>query len=145
MIQHKTTVIVIEKDGKFLLIKRGNRPMRGFWAPPGGHVDGRESVWQCAQREAREEVGEVEVSKKPLFSFVHDVRLGHRHHAFVFRGKPAGRLRPASDAAAMGWFTLRQIASMNVTHYTNIIFNRLFPKVSYGDFSHHKHEKLHGR
>jgi hypothetical protein len=28
-----------------------------------------------------------------------------------------------------------------VTHYTNIIFNRLFPKISYDDFSHHGHEK----
>lgn len=141
MLQHKTVTIVVEKGGKFLLIKRANRPMRGFWAPPGGHVDKGERVYAAAQREALEEVGDVEVEKKPLFSFVHDIRLGHRHHAHVFRGKPVGKIRAASDAAKIGWFTLAQIASLNVTHYTNIIFNRLFPKISYDDFSHHGHEK----
>jgi 8-oxo-dGTP diphosphatase len=152
MIQHKTVVILVSKSGKFgisdkyLLIKRANRPYRGFWAPPGGHVDDGESVYKAAAREAREETGEIKLlDRKPLFSTIHDARLGHRHHAHVFRGVVAGRIRAASDAKQLGWFTLNQIANLNVTHYTNIALNRLFPKLSFPDFAHHRHERTKRR
>jgi len=46
MILHDTVSIVIEKDGKFLLIKRRNKPEKNYWAVPGGHVDeGETTLW----------------------------------------------------------------------------------------------------
>jgi 8-oxo-dGTP diphosphatase len=137
MIQHKTTIAIISKSGRFdssdsyLLVKRANRPNRGYWAPPGGHFDAGETPLQAALRECKEEVGSVKLERRMLFSFVHDAYIGHRHRAYVFRGTPSGRIRAGSDAARAGWFTLHQMAGMNVTHYTNLVFNRLFPKLSY--------------
>jgi len=138
MIEHKTNALVVEQEGKFLLVKRANRPEKGYWAIPGGHVDQGESLWQSAQREGKEEVGNVRVEKKPFMDFRHDVRIGHRHHAHIFRAKPVGKIRAGSDAASVSWFTLDQMKNMNLTHYTKRVFNRLFPKVSAPDW-HRKH------
>jgi len=97
MILHDTVSIVIEKDGKFLLIKRGNKPEKNYWAVPGGHVDVGETTFQAAFRECKEEVGDVEIiTKKPVYIFVHDVELGHRHKAHIFLGKVTGKLKAGS-------------------------------------------------
>ena len=94
MIIHDTTAIVIKKKNKFLLIKRGHKPDKGYWAVPGGHVDKGETPYECAQREVKEEAGGVEVTrKKPVLVFVHDADLGHRHRAHVFLGKATGKRR----------------------------------------------------
>lgn len=129
MIQHDTVSMVIEKDGRILLVKRGNPPERNYWAVPGGHVKNGESHLRAAKRESREEVGGIEItSKKPVFIFVHDTKIGHRHKAHVFLGKAIGRIRAASDAKKFGWFTLERMKRMNITHYTKKIINKLYAK-----------------
>jgi NADH pyrophosphatase NudC (nudix superfamily) len=55
---------VVEKDGCLLLIRRGNAPLQGYWAPPAGYVEIDESVEAAAVREAREEAG-VQVARPP--------------------------------------------------------------------------------
>lgn len=129
MILHNTASIVIEKRGKFLLIKRGNKPEKNYWAVPGGHVDKGEALFQTAKRECKEEVGNIEIiTKKPVYIFVHDVELGHRHKAHIFLGKVKGRLKAGSDAKQLGWFTIGQMKKLDLTHYTKKIFNKLYAK-----------------
>lgn len=129
MILHNTTAVVVENKNKILLIKRRYKPEKGYWAVPGGHVDKGETAYQCAQREANEEVGDVKIiTKKPFFVFVHDAELGHRHKAHVFFGKVTGKIAAKSDAAAVKWFTLSQMNKMDITHYTKIIINKLYSK-----------------
>jgi ADP-ribose pyrophosphatase YjhB (NUDIX family) len=128
MILHTTTAAIIEKDGKVLLIKRANPPMRGYWAIPGGHVDAGESIWQAVNREMKEEIGNVKIEKKPVMDFIHDVKIGHRHHCYVFVGKPKGKIRAGSDAERLGWFTLGQMRRMNLTHYTIKALNHFYRK-----------------
>ena len=135
MILHNTSSIVIEKEAsirtksfsKFLLIKRADKPEKGYWAVPGGHVEKGETQYEAAKREAKEEVGNIKIiMKKPAYIFVHDIDLGHRHKAHVFLGKVSGRIKAGTDAKKLGWFTLNQMKNMNLTHYTKKIFNRLF-------------------
>jgi ADP-ribose pyrophosphatase YjhB (NUDIX family) len=125
MILHDTTAIIIRKGGRFLLVRRANKPEKGFWAVPGGHVDEGESVWQAAQREAGEEVGDVEVDKKPFFVFVHDAGITHRHRAHVFFGKVTGEVKAGSDAEDVGWFSLKEMENLELTHYTKKIINHI--------------------
>lgn len=130
MILHNTSSIVIKKNGKFLLIKRANPPEKGCWAVPGGHVDKGETPYECAVREAKEEAGKVEITtKKPVFVFVHDIELGHRHKAHVFLGEAVGKLKAGTDAAELSWFALEQMKNIELTHYTKKIFNRLYSKL----------------
>ncbi len=140
MILHDTVSIIIEKKeqtgakrrkivSKFLLIKRGNSPERNYWGVPGGHVDKGEKPLQAAVQECKEEVGDIGIiSKKPVYIFVHDAGLGHRHKAHVFLGKVKGMLKAGSDAKRLGWFSLTQMKRLNLTHYTKKIFNKLFFK-----------------
>jgi 8-oxo-dGTP diphosphatase len=53
-----TADIVIEwADGSIVLVKRKNDPYKGFWALPGGMMDGEETIAQTAIRETKEETG----------------------------------------------------------------------------------------
>ncbi len=126
MILHDTVMFVIERDGRFLLIKRGNSPMKGMWACPGGHVDEGETVYQAAVREMREEIGDVEPEKKPFHVFVHDVRVGHQHRAHAFKPKKIGKVTAGTDAAEARWFTLEEMKKLDLTNYTMTIFNKFF-------------------
>jgi 8-oxo-dGTP diphosphatase len=51
-------VVVFADDGDVLLIRRRNPPFQGQWALPGGFIEtGKETVEECAVREALEETG----------------------------------------------------------------------------------------
>jgi ADP-ribose pyrophosphatase YjhB (NUDIX family) len=126
---HDTASILIEKEGRFLLIRRGKPPEKGFWAVPGGHVDAGESPYETACRESSEEVGEAMIEKKPFFVFVHDVGIGHRHRAYIFKGSLTGQPQAGSDAAEARWFSIEDMKKVELTHYTKRIFNFML----YGD------------
>ena len=49
--------VLIEKDGRYLLIRRAADPDKGMWSVPGGLVEVGERVKDAAVREAMEETG----------------------------------------------------------------------------------------
>ncbi len=49
--------MIIEKDGKILMGKRGNVFGQGSWALPGGHLEIGERAEDCVRRELEEETG----------------------------------------------------------------------------------------
>ncbi len=50
-------VAIAVKDGRFLLIKRGIPPKKGFWGCPSGFVESGETPEEACLRELREEAG----------------------------------------------------------------------------------------
>ncbi len=50
---------VIVQDGRVLLVRRGNEPLRNQWSIPGGVLELGETLREGAAREAREETGLV--------------------------------------------------------------------------------------
>lgn len=53
--------VVIEKEGKYLLVQEAQEKCRGKWNLPAGHLDAGEAMVDGAKREAKEETGcEVE-------------------------------------------------------------------------------------
>ncbi|MBS0013249.1 MAG: NUDIX domain-containing protein [Desulfobacterales bacterium] len=52
-----TSVVVVDKDDRILLVKRNIEPKTGWWCLPGGFLETGESPEQGALRELREETG----------------------------------------------------------------------------------------
>lgn len=57
--------LVLEHDGKVLLVKRTNEPAKGAWFWPGGRLYKGETFLQAVHRIAKEELGiEVEIKRQ---------------------------------------------------------------------------------
>ena len=99
------SAVLIEQDGRVLLVRRANEPFRGLWTLPAGFVNGGEDPAEAGARECLEETGlNVRVTH------VLDVIAGREHergadfiivyHAEVI----SGELAPADDSDAVEWF-----------------------------------------
>ena len=55
----RAAAIVVEGDSMLLVKHQGHGPEDGYmwWVPPGGGVEGEESLVECARRETLEETG----------------------------------------------------------------------------------------
>lgn len=49
--------IIVDSEGRLLLIQRGHDPGRGLWSVPGGKCEAGETAAQACLREAQEETG----------------------------------------------------------------------------------------
>jgi|GEM_PF-255152 len=134
-----TNDIVVEREGRILLVKRANRTFHGWWFMPGGHAEEGETQAQAAQREANEEIGEVKVEKKPFMVFVHDwpadshIPKPHQHKCHVFRAKITGDLRAGDDASELRWVTLEEAKKIKITEYTRRVLDKLSEEKEYFD------------
>lgn len=97
--------ILVEQDGKVLLVKRINEPFKGLWTLPAGFVDADEDPARAAERECLEETGlSVRVSG------ILDIRWGREHargadFVIFYRGQvTGGELRAGDDAEEAAWF-----------------------------------------
>lgn len=125
---HKTTLVVIENNGKFLLIRRAIEPEKGKWCFPGGHLDSGETLQECIKREAREETGvDIELEEyDPFFVFEHpadphDNLPAHTHRAHCFKAKILGDpndVKINHESIDSGWFTLEETKRIELTEYS---------------------------
>lgn len=65
--------VVVWKDARVLLIRRGKPPMDGRWSLPGGRQELGETTRETAVREVAEETG-VEIRLGPLLDVVDTIR-----------------------------------------------------------------------
>ena len=97
--------VLVEQDGKILLVRRVNQPHQGFWTLPAGFVDAGEDPARAAERECLEETG-LQVQVTVLL----DVIPGQEHPAgahivIIYRVMViAGELKAGDDADGVGFF-----------------------------------------
>ena len=65
--------VVVWRDGKVLLVKRGQAPRRGHWSIPGGGQELGETLQEAACREVKEETG-INIEVMGLIDVVDSIR-----------------------------------------------------------------------
>lgn len=98
--------VLIEEDGRVLLVRRANEPYRGLWTLPAGFINGGENPAEAAERECLEETGLSVRVKRVL-----DIISGREHERgadfiIIYLAEIiSGELTPADDADAVEWFS----------------------------------------
>jgi len=104
--------MIIEKEGKVLLMKRKNQPAKGKWWVPGGRVLKNESLKDAVRRKAKEETGLIVDIKRCLgvYEFFDDktpfasVKTGTHTIMVVYLVKPeTTKIQPDSQHESYKW------------------------------------------
>jgi len=99
--------VLVEQDGRVLLIRRAKDPFRGLWTLPAGFVDAEEDPARAAERECLEETG-----LSVLVTAVMDVIAGLEHlrgaNMIIFYRAEilSGQLTAQDDADQAAFFSL---------------------------------------
>lgn len=115
--------VLVEQDGRVLLVKRLNRPRQGFWSFPAGFVDAGEDPARAAERECREETGlEAQVTR------LLEVVAGREHEdgadiVIVYAASiVGGSLLAGDDAAEAAFFPLSDLPPL-AFRATKVVLN----------------------
>ncbi|HCR29978.1 MAG TPA: NUDIX hydrolase [Opitutae bacterium] len=107
-------------DGRLLLIRRSKNPNRNLWCAVGGklEMDTGESPFECARREANEEVGmEIVDSNLSLRCILSEVDYESTGHwlMFVFDvSKPMESLPENIDEGEFGFFSRDELPGLDM-------------------------------
>lgn len=114
--------VLIEQNGRVLLVRRVNEPYRGMWTLPAGFVDAGEDPARAAERECLEETGLTVRAVRVL-----DVIPGQEHErgadfVIAYQGEViSGILTPGDDADAVNWFPRENLPPLAFTATQKIL------------------------
>ena len=110
--------IVLDPQGRLLLIQRGREPFKGHYALPGGFVDYREAVEKAVIRELEEETG-LKGMILGLVGVYSDPDRDPRGHtvSIVFHlSVTEGALKAGDDAARARFFDIHDLPDLAFDH-----------------------------
>lgn len=119
--------VVLDSDGRVLVIRRKNPPYQGQYALPGGFMEYGETVEQGAARELKEETGLVAVSQQLIGVYSNPDRDPRGHVVSIaFLTKVSHfDARAADDAMTAEFIGPEQIDQFAFDHRT-ILLDALF-------------------
>ena len=122
--------VVVFKEGRILLIKRGKEPNKGKWSIPGGGIELGETIYDAARRETREECSiEIEIERvlDTADNIIRDGEGRIKYHYTIidlisrYKG---GEIKAQSDAEECGWFTTEEAAGLDMTPMLRAMLER---------------------
>jgi bifunctional NMN adenylyltransferase/nudix hydrolase len=118
-----TVDAVVRCAGRVLLVRRAQAPGKGLYAVPGGFIEERETVYQSALRELREETNlallelTMRQSLKATAVFDHPDRsqrgrtITHAHY-FDLGDRELPEVKPDDDVDAAEWMAIEKLTSI---------------------------------
>jgi mutator protein MutT len=117
--------VVVFKEDKVLLIRRGKEPGRGRWGLPGGAVELGETLAQAAEREVDEECG-IEIEIRDVIEVIDRIIPADggqiRYHYILIdllaehrRGDPIA----SSDASEVRWVLEKELDQLELSQATS--------------------------
>ena len=103
--------VVIQQNGKYLLVQESQAKVYGLWNLPGGHKDPGETLEQAAAREAKEETGYSVDIKKEVFVF-EKPQDGLVLHAFSAEITTGELHIPPDEILDAKWFSYQEVMAM---------------------------------
>jgi 8-oxo-dGTP diphosphatase len=107
--------VVVDAQGRVLVVRRGRPPSAGEWTLPGGRVEAGESSEEAVLRELREEtaidgrivasLGVVEIARESLTFAIHE---------YLVEALGDGAPRPGDDADDARWVRRDQLEALGV-------------------------------
>ncbi len=116
-----TIDVIVVKEDKVLLVKRKHPPFKRSWALPGGYLKyGKETLYQTAVRELREEtnliVSESDLELLGVYSDPGRDPRGHViSHVYIAR-KFSGVLKAGDDAQETSFFPINKLPKLAFDH-----------------------------
>lgn len=105
--------VFIEQEGKVLLVKEGRPEIYGKWNQPAGHLDGFETPFFCARREAKEETG-YDIELTGLQGVYYSCNSDSYAINFCFLGRPVGESSGSltDEIIEARWFSRQEIEAL---------------------------------
>jgi 8-oxo-dGTP diphosphatase len=112
---------VVIREGRLLMVKRGQEPNKGKWSIPGGGIELGETIYEAAARETLEECSvQVEIMRvlDAADNIVRDEDGRIRYHYVIIDllGRYiSGEAKAQTDAAECRWVALTEIEKLDIT------------------------------
>lgn len=129
--------VVVVKDGRVLLVKRGNEPGYGQWSIPGGAVELGETVRAAAAREVEEECSlQVEIGEiiEVLDRIMLDAQGRVRYHYVLidFLGRyVGGEFSPSEELLEGRWVSPEELPQYELTDAARQVIGKAIEMVRY--------------
>lgn len=121
--------VLLENEGKFLLIQEAAAKWNGKWSLPGGSVKPGESLYEGTLRELREEAG-CEAELQFVMAVKHSKGFFNRKVSVYFLGKMTGsqiKTGPDRESLAVRWLSREEAMKLprraNVTGLIDLFYS----------------------
>lgn len=124
--QRPSTLCYIERDGRYLMLRRLKEPFVGLWTAPGGKLEPGETPDEAISREIGEETGlDLERLELRLITSERGPHPAYNWLLFLFHGTAAPGPVQAGDEGELCWFTRAELEEAAVPEVDRRLFSLL--------------------